>query len=74
MSPLYPGRECETVMSLSEGSPPAVAVCLSAPLLSHHLVVLDEGKEGRKEEKRTSVHPVSLCAESEKKRGELVTI
>lgn len=61
-------------MSLSEGSPPAVAVCLSAPLLSHHLVVLDEGKEGRKEEKRTSVHPVSLCAESEKKRGELVTI
>lgn len=47
MRPLYPEREGETVTSLSEGFPPAVAVCLSAPVSPSGC--FGRGREGRKD-------------------------
>lgn len=72
MRSLYPERERETVMSLSEGFPPAVAVCLSAPVSPSGC--FGRGEEGRRE-KGMSVHPVSLrvsvCVLSQKgKKGD----
>ena len=69
--------EREAVMSLSEGSPPAVHVCLSRPL-SHHLVVLEgrgERTEGgmEKDEHTSCVLRESVCVETEKKKEGVVT-
>lgn len=81
MRPLCPvwESERETVMSLSEGFPPAVAVCLSAPVSPSGC--FGRGKEGRREnDEHTSCVSEGVCVcvcvlslKGEKKGG-LVTV